>query len=111
MLKLLLSKFLFAQKIAGIIFQVWLGPNAVLAFKREGYSWFDVSFKDLLDVLRYPGFYKLASKYLRYGSSEMIRSIMISLSGKVTWVVILHSKLFLQFFFSPSFLFKLHNIL
>ena len=76
------SKFLFAQKNVGIIFQVWLGPNAVLAFKREGYSWFDVSFNDLLDVLRYPGFYKLASKYLRYGSSEMIRSIMISLSGK-----------------------------
>ena len=79
----LFSKFLFAQKIVGIVFQVWLGPNAVLAFKREGYSWFDVSFKDLLDVLKYPGFYKLASKYLRYGSSEMIRSIMISLSGKV----------------------------
>ena len=71
------------KKIVGIIFQVWLGPNAVLAFKREGYSWFDVSCKDLLDVLKYPGFYKLASKYLRYGSSEMIRSIMISLSGKV----------------------------
>ena len=85
MFKLMFSKFLFAQKKFGIIFQVWLGPNAVLAFKREGYSWFDVSFKDLLDVLKYPGFYKLASKYLRYGSSEMIRSIMISLSGKVIW--------------------------
>ena len=106
------SKFLFAQKIVGIIFQVWLGPNAVLAFKREGYSWFDVSFKDLLDVLKYPGFYKLASKYLRYGSSEMIRSIMISLSGKVTWVVILHSEFKTNSYnFSPSFLFKLHNIL
>ena len=59
---------------------MWLGPNAVLAFKREGYTWFDLSFKDLLDVLKYPGFYKLAFKYLRYGSSEMIRSIFISLS-------------------------------
>jgi len=35
--------------------KVWLGPNAVLAFKREGYSWFDVSFQDLSEVLTYPG--------------------------------------------------------
>ena len=68
-------------RIVGIIFQVWLGPNAVLAFKREGYSWFDISFKDLFEVLKYPGFYKLAAKYIRYGSSEIIRSIIISLSG------------------------------
>ena len=61
---------------------VWLGPNAVLAFKREGYSWFDLSLSDLLEVLRYPGFYKLAAKYLRYGSLEMLRSIVISLSVK-----------------------------
>ena len=61
---------------------VWLGPNAVLAFKREGYSWFDVSIKDLFEVLKYPGFYKLARKYLRYGSMEMIRSIAIGLSVK-----------------------------
>ena len=60
---------------------MWLGPNAVLAFKREGYSWFDISFKDLFEVLKYPGFYKLAAKYIRYGSSEIIRSIIISLSG------------------------------
>ncbi len=64
-----------------ICLQVWLGPNAVLAFKREGYSWFDVSFKDLAEVLAYPGFYKLASKYLSYGTGEMIRSFFIRLSG------------------------------
>ena len=62
--------------------KVWLGPNAVLAFKREGYSWFDLSIKDLSEVLKYPGFYKLAGKYLSFGSSEMIRSIFISLSGE-----------------------------
>lgn len=62
--------------------EVWLGPNAVLAFKREGYSWFDISFRDLWEVLKYPGFYRLAAKYLKYGSSEMLRSIVISLSVK-----------------------------
>ena len=62
--------------------EVWLGPNAVLAFKREGYSWFDVSFKDLLEVLRYPGFYKLAAKYLQFGSSEALKSVAVSLSVK-----------------------------
>lgn len=55
----------------------------MLAFKREGYSWFDISVKDLFEVVKYPGFWKLAAKYLRYGSSEMIRSIIISLSGKI----------------------------
>ena len=38
---------------------MWLGPNAVLAFKREGYSWLDLSPGDLSDVLRYPGFYRV----------------------------------------------------
>jgi len=33
-------------------------------------------------VLKYPGFYRLARKYLKYGSMEMIRSIAISLSVK-----------------------------
>ena len=30
---------------------VWLGPNAVLAFKREGYNLLDISVKDLADAL------------------------------------------------------------
>ncbi len=33
--------------------QVWLGPNAVLAFQREGYQWRDVDIYDLLEVLRF----------------------------------------------------------
>ncbi len=57
---------------------VWLGPNAVLAFKREGYTWGDVSVADLADVLRFPGFYRLAAKYLRYGTNEMLNSIFIA---------------------------------
>lgn len=34
---------------------VWLGPNAVLAFKREGYKWNDINVFELLDSLKYPG--------------------------------------------------------
>ena len=33
--------------------EMWLGPNAVLAFKREGYSLFDISPKDLYDALAF----------------------------------------------------------
>lgn len=33
---------------------VWLGPNAVLAFKREGYKFWDFSLKDVLDAVRFP---------------------------------------------------------
>lgn len=34
---------------------VWLGPNAVLAFKREGYKWTDINVFELADSLKYPG--------------------------------------------------------
>ncbi|MEW9672519.1 L-2-hydroxyglutarate oxidase [Ammoniphilus sp. 3BR4] len=50
------------------------GPNAVLAFKREGYQKTDFSLKDLAEVLAYPGFWKIASKYWREGMDEYIRS-------------------------------------
>lgn len=32
---------------------VWLGPNAVLAFKREGYNLTDFNFKDTIDALSF----------------------------------------------------------
>jgi len=50
------------------------GPNAVLSFKREGYKKTDINFKDLAEVLSYPGFLKIASKYMKVGISEMVRS-------------------------------------
>ena len=65
-----------------IVFQVWLGPNAVLAFKREGYNWSDIGLRDLSEILTYPGFYRLAAKYVKFGSLEMLRSAFISLSVK-----------------------------
>ncbi len=54
--------------------RVEAGPNAVLAFKREGYtkSAFDVF--DLWEVLTYPGFQHLVKKYWKYGLEEMTRS-------------------------------------
>ena len=50
------------------------GPNAVLAFKREGYSRWDVHLPELAEILRYRGFRKVASKYWRTGLGELHRS-------------------------------------
>ncbi|MFL5802131.1 MAG: L-2-hydroxyglutarate oxidase [Roseiflexaceae bacterium] len=52
---------------------IWLGPNAVLAFAREGYRRRDVSLPDLWDALSYPGFQALARRYWRVGLAEMVR--------------------------------------
>ncbi len=50
------------------------GPNAVLAFKREGYRKSDISFSELAETLAWPGFQKVVSKYWRTGFGEMYRS-------------------------------------
>lgn len=50
------------------------GPNAVLAFKREGYTKKDISLNDLFEMLYYPGFRKMVGKYWRMGIEEMKRS-------------------------------------
>ncbi|MFO1007256.1 MAG: L-2-hydroxyglutarate oxidase [Planctomycetaceae bacterium] len=50
------------------------GPNAVLAFRREGYSKLDLSMGDLAETLLDPGFRKLAWKHWRSGAAEMWRS-------------------------------------
>jgi L-2-hydroxyglutarate oxidase LhgO len=54
---------------------VWAGPNAVLAFAREGYRRSDVSLRDTAGVLAYPGFVRLALRYLRTGLAEMWRDV------------------------------------
>ena len=61
----------FTRMIDG---NVHCGPNAVLAFKREGYTKKDFSAKDLGEVLTYPGFWRLARKHWRDGMEEMARS-------------------------------------
>lgn len=52
-----------------------VGPNAVLAFKREGYRKCDFSLRDLSDVLGYRGFWKIAGNYLGEGLAEVRRSL------------------------------------
>ena len=50
------------------------GPNAVLAFRREGYAKSDVDLKELFETLSWPGFQKVAAKYWQTGLGEMYRS-------------------------------------
>jgi len=61
----------FTRMIGG---GVEAGPNAVLAFKREGYKNTQFNFKELFETLTYPGFIKIAAKYWKDGSYEMYRS-------------------------------------
>lgn len=50
------------------------GPNAVLAWKREGYRWRDVSALDVADTLAFPGFWRLAGNFWQIGLAEYRRS-------------------------------------
>jgi L-2-hydroxyglutarate oxidase len=54
---------------------VHAGPNAVLALAREGYSWGRIRPRDVADVATYPGLWRLARKHLRYGLTEVRRSL------------------------------------
>lgn len=60
----------FTRRMNG---DVWLGPNAVLAFAREGYRRFDISLGEVWETLRYRGFRRLALRYWRVGLEEMYR--------------------------------------
>lgn len=61
----------FTRMIDG---SVHAGPNAVLAFKREGYHKTDFSVRDTWETLTYGGFWRLARKNLGEGWMEMRRS-------------------------------------
>ena len=50
------------------------GPNAVFAFKREGYKKTDINFGDLWNSFSWPGFRKVAMKYWKTGIGEYYRS-------------------------------------
>ncbi len=62
----------FTRMIDG---KVECGPNAVLAFAREGYTKTKINPRDLLESLTYPGFLRMAAKHWRMGMSEMRRSL------------------------------------
>jgi L-2-hydroxyglutarate oxidase len=51
------------------------GPNAVPAFKREGYSWGDFSLSDTIEFLTYPGYLKMSAKFIGMGMKEIFRSL------------------------------------
>lgn len=61
----------FTKKING---SVEAGPNAVLAFAREGYEKTDFSLGHMVDLLTFPGFWVMGAKYWRMGLGEMYRS-------------------------------------
>jgi (S)-2-hydroxyglutarate dehydrogenase len=50
------------------------GPNAVLAFRREGYTRSSVRLRDVMQMLGYRGFWRMARKYYDMGAAEMYRS-------------------------------------
>lgn len=62
----------FTRRITG---EVEAGPNAVLAFRREGYRASDVSVVDLFALVRYPGFWNMAARHWRMGLDEFRRSL------------------------------------
>ena len=51
------------------------GPSAVLAFAREGYRLTDINGAELLEILTYPGFQKLAARHWRKGLRELLQSM------------------------------------
>lgn len=61
----------FTRMING---HVEAGPNAVLAFRREGYKKLDINPAELWESLTWPGFVKVARKYWKTGFGEMYRS-------------------------------------
>ncbi|HEX7184816.1 MAG TPA: L-2-hydroxyglutarate oxidase [Thermoanaerobaculia bacterium] len=50
------------------------GPNAVLALKREGYRWRDVSLRDMAETAAWPGVWRMAARFWRIGAFEVWRS-------------------------------------
>lgn len=57
---------------------IWLGPNAILAFKREGYNLTDIDLLELKDSLSSPGLHKLLFKHWKFAMNELYEGIFIS---------------------------------
>lgn len=62
----------FTRRIDGM---TEAGPNAVLAFKKEGYKKSDFSISETFNTLKYGGFHKIAMKYWKTGFYEIYRSL------------------------------------
>ena len=62
----------FTKRIGG---EIEAGPNAVLAFAREGYRMRNINAPDLLGVVGFGGFWRMAARYWRTGLYEFYRSL------------------------------------
>lgn len=62
----------FTRRVSGI---VDVGPNAVLATRREGYRRRDISLRDVADIARWPGTWRLARQHWRTGVTEVRGSL------------------------------------
>jgi L-2-hydroxyglutarate oxidase LhgO len=61
----------FTRRVSG---RVDAGPNAVLAFEREGYRRTNFKLRDTASLLVFPGFWRMASRHGRVGCEEFYRS-------------------------------------
>jgi L-2-hydroxyglutarate oxidase len=67
--------FLGVHLTRGIDGNVHVGPNAVLAFAREGYEWRQFDVRHLRETLGFSGFRRFAFRHWRFGLDEMTRSL------------------------------------
>jgi len=61
----------FTRRVAG---GIEAGPNAVFAFRRNGYRTTDISVRDLSNALLFPGFWKMAASHWKSAVGEYYRS-------------------------------------
>jgi L-2-hydroxyglutarate oxidase len=67
--------FLGVHLTRGIDGHVHVGPNAVLAFAREGYTWRSLDAHHLRETFAFSGFRRFATRNWRFGVDEMARSL------------------------------------
>lgn len=65
----------FTRTVSG---ELEVGPNAVLALKREGYRRSDISVRDVVDIFSWPGFWRMAMANWRAGVEEVWGSLSVS---------------------------------
>ena len=58
------------------------GPNAVLAFSRKGYTYNEISFTDIFEMISFPGFWRMVKQHYKMGTDEFRRSLNKSLFTK-----------------------------
>ena len=69
----------FTRRVNG---SVEAGPNALLAFRREGYTGTDPDLGEAVEMMRFTGFWKMARKYWQRGLAEQYRSWVKSAFAK-----------------------------